>query len=147
MSLNTLPDSGEVFSYIGSLNEPPAFNSQGKPVVASGSGNLNYGGSDDSGPAEFSDADNQDILPSNRSSDGGFIQQSEGAPVLGVFEIKVRRRETPSHSAYTIRTSTLADGTTFGQLLRALTSRDMEPFRFRKIGVRRSAIFTCLSPD
>ena len=58
-------------------------------MVASGSGDLNGGGSDDSGPAEFSDAGNQDIPPTIRSSNGGFIQQpTERVPVLGLFEIK-----------------------------------------------------------
>lgn len=81
------------------------------------------GSSNDSGPAKFSDAGSQDMPPSIHSSDGGVIQQlTEGAPVLGVFDIKVRGRATLSHSAYTIRTFTLAAGTTFGQPLHALTS-------------------------
>jgi hypothetical protein len=130
------PDSAsdQVFSDVGSLSKPPAVDSQGKPVV--GGSNGNGGGSDDSGPAKFSDAGSQNIPPSIRSSDGGVIQQpTEGAPVLGVLDIKVRSRTAPSHSAYTVRTFVLAAGTTFGQLLHALTSRGMEPFRFRKIGV------------
>jgi hypothetical protein len=123
----------EVFSDIGSINKPPLVDSQGKPVVVSSSGN--GGSSDNRGSAKFSDAGSQDIPPSIRSSDGGVIQQpTEGAPIPGVFEIKVRGRITPSDSVITVRTFALAAGTTFGQLLHALTSRGMEPFRFRKIG-------------
>jgi hypothetical protein len=68
------------------------------------------------------------------SSDGRFIlQPSEGAPVPGVFDIKVRSRVVPSWSTFFIRTFQLQPGTTFGQLLNTMTTRKMEPFKFLKI--------------
>jgi hypothetical protein len=107
-------------------------------VVASGSGKLNGGGSDESTTAgqpslvtlaarTFRQAST--LATAVLSNSPLKVFQS-----LGAFEIKVRRRETPSYSVYIIRTFALADGPTFGQLLHAFTrlmSRSMEPFRFR----------------
>jgi hypothetical protein len=103
------PDSAsdEVLATLAASTSP-AVDSQGKPMIVSGCSN--GGSSDDSGPAKFSDAGSQDIPPSICSSDGGAIQQpTEGAPVLGIFDIKV----------YAV---TFAAGTTFSQLLHTLTS-------------------------
>ena len=139
-------DSSEVYSDIGSINKPPDPVSEDSVpealpnAVASGSGS----GNNDNGGAQsaiFSDAGSQDIPPRIASSDGGLIQQpTEGAPFPGIFDIRVRSRSGASNATLVAFGFDLTAGTTFGQLLNSLTSRNMEPFRFRKVG---SAYFGC----
>jgi hypothetical protein len=119
-----------------SVNKPPVVN---KPVVVSGSGQENTsdnGSASDKSPLDkFSEIGSPNIPPSILSDKGGVTQQpTDGAPVPGLLNFKVRRRDTPSFSTYAVHTFALAPGTTFGSLLRSLTSRGMEPFHFRKVG-------------
>jgi hypothetical protein len=72
------------------------------------------------------------------SSHGDIIQQpvdwpSEGAPVPGEIRISVRPRIDASYYHRFTRSFTLEPGTTFGQLLKSMTSRGMEGFHFRKL--------------
>jgi len=73
--------------------------------------------------------------PPNITTSSGllFQQPTEGAPHPGVFSVKVRSRTEPSRSVIVVFQLQLRPGTTFGQLIDALS--EMEPFHFRKIGV------------
>ena len=76
--------------------------------------------------------------PDITTSSGLFQQPTEGAPHPGVFNVSVRSRTEPSRSIIIVFKLPLRPGTTFGQLIDALSG--MEPFHFRKIGV---ALFGC----
>lgn len=81
------------------------------------------------------DTASQDIPPEIAPSDGGVIQQpTEGAPFPGIFNILVRDRSGAPHATLVVFGFDLTAGTTFGQLLNSLISRNMEPFQFRKLG-------------
>jgi len=119
--------------YAPSINRP--FSSESGSVDTHNSQNP---GSDGNG--SYSDVAQSVVRlpPIKASSDGHDIQQpSEGAPVRGQLDIIVRPRAEPSWSHRFTRSFALNPGTTFDQLLRSMTSRGMEDFRFRKLGTAK----------
>jgi len=141
-------DDGSIkpFSDIGSINKPPmmavsdagsvtaAVTAASADLVANSKGN----GSDQApvDPAStFSSvaSSGQYSPPQLASSDGDFIHQpTKGAPVPGVFTLKLRGRATPSNAAIVIFRLDLGEGeVTFRQVLRAILALNVEPFKFR----------------
>ncbi|KAG8989722.1 hypothetical protein FRB90_002109 [Tulasnella sp. 427] len=132
--------SFKTFSDVGSVGEPPKLSSDdgiSAPAdlqVASASASEGDRSGSDSGnqPATSSIGSGQFTPPEIASSLGGFIEQpTEGAPVPGIFSIKVRARAAPSNSALVIFRLDLRPDTTFGELLSAIIDLPVEPFRFR----------------
>lgn len=66
------------------------------------------------------------------------LPATEGAAVPGCLKIKVRLCTQPSWRTYWTCSFNLKPNSTFGELLYAMTSHHMEPFKFRKIGTAYS---------
>ncbi|KAG8934472.1 hypothetical protein FRC01_002540 [Tulasnella sp. 417] len=115
------------YSDVENVDKPPTVN----PVEV---GVANIGVVDDVTKPYHDDTES--IAASSLFSISDLIyQRTEGAPAPGTLEIATRTRTEPPWSTCLTRSFALATNTTFGALLTAMTSRNMEPFRFRKIGV------------
>ncbi|KAJ3515881.1 hypothetical protein NLJ89_g1492 [Agrocybe chaxingu] len=89
----------------------------------------------------FSDAGSQTAPPKIASSAGGYIDQpTQGSPVPGRFEIKVRARTTASNAAFVVFAFKLAPNTTLEALFGVIEDEKMVPFMFRMVGF---AYFGC----
>ncbi|KAF8636450.1 hypothetical protein AX16_010983 [Volvariella volvacea WC 439] len=131
------------FSDVGSVSKPPELGSDDgsaplelqSATAPASEGDHSGGGSgsgDQSAPSII--GSDQFEPPLMASSLGGYIgQPTEGAPVRGIFNLKVRGRATPSDSALVVFRVGLRPRTTFGELLTAIIDRNVEPFHFRFI--------------
>ncbi|KAF8325313.1 uncharacterized protein EI90DRAFT_3128881 [Cantharellus anzutake] len=87
-------------------------------------------------------SDKDDLSPETVALIDDWIinQPSEGAPALGIFEIRLRPRTDASYSTCHSFSFNLKAGTTVGDLIHSIRSRPMQPFLFRKIN---GAFFGC----